>query len=164
MPSKGKPARRTPGSAPLPTRLLREVGRLHARAQRQAIVCIGASTTQCTILTELGQASRMTQGELARRLRIDKGWISRAVDQLVDEGLVQKLNGETDRRVVYLSLTPAGRERHERIEAALDGHMVRVLTRVPEDERAGVARALEWLYHAYVSDLASATSAEVESA
>src|SRR5690349_1533038 len=100
--------------------LLREVARLHVRAQRATLACDGASATACTILTELGRAPTMTLVQLARRLRLDKGWTSRAVDQLVAGGLVAKAGGAGDRRTIALSLTRAGWAEHERIGRLLD--------------------------------------------
>ena len=138
--------------APAAARLLREVARLHVRAQRQALARTGAGATQCTILTELGRAPSMTLAELSRRLRLDKGWTSRAVEQLVQEGLVAKAGRDGDRRVVALSLTAAGAAQHERVEAALDAHVAGVIARLPAAERAGVAHALQLLHDAYAAD------------
>ena len=152
--------RRTGASAT--ARLLREVARLHVRAQRQTLACTGAGTTQCTILTELGRAPSMTLAELSRRLRLDKGWTSRAVEQLVQEGLVAKAGSENDRRVVALSLTRAGAAQHARLESALDGHVAGVIARVPAAERAAVARALELLHEAYVADAEAPASTASE--
>jgi len=134
--------------------LLREVARLHVRAQRATLACAGAGTTQCTILTELGRAPSMTLAELSRRLRIDKGWTSRAIEQLVQEGLVAKKDNEADRRVVALSLTSAGSAQRRRLEAVLDGQVASVMSRLPGHERPAVARALKLLHDAYVAELA----------
>ena len=134
--------------------LLREVARLHVRAQRQTIACADTTATQCTILTELGRAPGMTLAELARRLRLDKGWTSRAVEQLAQDGLVAKEGSDTDRRVVALSLTRAGAARRRRIEATLDDQVARVVARVPEAERPVVTRALALLHDAYLAELA----------
>jgi DNA-binding MarR family transcriptional regulator len=132
--------------------LLREVARLHVRAQRATLVCQGASGTACTILTELGRAPAMTLAQLARRLRLDKGWTSRAVDQLVEGGLVAKAAGG-DRRTIALSLTRAGRAEHRRIENLLNAQVARVMGRVPVTERPAVRRALAALHEAYVAEL-----------
>jgi len=140
--------------------LLRAVARLHVRAQRALLVRESASTTQCTILTELGRAEPTTLADLSRRLRLDKGWTSRAVDQLVDEGLVHKAVSHTDRRTVELSLTRSGAARHRRLEAMLNGQVARVIERIPRSERAGVARALRLLHAAYVAELSDPESAE----
>jgi len=134
--------------------LLREVARLHVRAQRATLACEGASGTACTILTELGRAPSMTLAQLARRLRLDKGWTSRAVDQLVDARLVAKAAGDGDRRTIALSLTRAGRAEHRRIEGLLNDQVARVVTRVPTAQRTMVMRALAALHDAYVAELA----------
>ena len=138
--------------------LLREVARLHVRAQRATMACDGAGNTACTILTELGRAPSMTLAQLARRLRLDKGWTSRAVDQLVDERLVDKASGDGDRRTIALSLTRAGRAEHRRVEGLLNDQVARVIERVPVAQRPAVARALALLHDAYVAELADGTS------
>ena len=147
--------RRGPDSGPA---LLREVARLHVRAQRQTLACDGASGTACTILTELGRAPAMTLAQLARRLRLDKGWTSRAIDQLVGAGLVTKAEGEGDRRTIALSLTRAGRAEHDRIERLLNEQVARVIGRVSAAERGAVTRALALLHDAYVTELADAAT------
>jgi DNA-binding MarR family transcriptional regulator len=140
-----------PADAPA---LLRDLARLHVRAQRATLACDGASSTTCTILTELGREPSMTLAQLARRLRLDKGWTSRAVDQLVDQGLVQKGAGDGDRRTIAISLTRAGRAEHRRIETLLNAQVTRVIGRVPVAQRAAVARALALLHDAYQRELA----------
>jgi DNA-binding MarR family transcriptional regulator len=144
--------------------MLREVARLHVRAQRESLACDGARTTECTILTELGRAPAMTLARLSRRLRIDKGWTSRAVDQLLEEGLVEKAPDSSDRRTFTISLTRAGRERHSRLEAILNAQVARVIDRVPRAERAGVRRALRALNEAYLAELADESPAMGEEA
>ena len=141
-----------------PAGLLREVARLHVRAQRATLACHAASVTQCTIMTELGRAEPMTLAELARRLRLDKSWTSRAIDQLAQEGLVEKNAGDGDRRTIALSLTVAGAARHRRIERLLNEQVGRVIARVPSSERTNVARALRLLCGAYVAELAEGQS------
>jgi DNA-binding MarR family transcriptional regulator len=134
--------------------LLREVARLHVRAQRATLACDGASATACTILTELGRAPSMTLAQLARRLRLDKSWTSRAVDQLVSDGLVAKANNDSDRRTIALSLTRAGRVEHRRIETLLNDQVARIVGRVTAAQQALLAPALEALHAAYLAELA----------
>lgn len=134
--------------------ILREVARLHVRAQRATLACDGASVTACTILTELGLAPSMTLAQLARRLKLDKSWTSRAVDQLVGSGLVAKDAGDGDRRTIALSLTTAGRAEHRRIDGLLNDQVARVIGRVPVAQRPSVVQALSALHDAYVAELA----------
>jgi DNA-binding MarR family transcriptional regulator len=135
------------------------VARLHVRAQRSTPACDATDNTACTILTELGRAPSMTLAELSRRLRLDKGWVSRAVDRLVADGLIDKAGG-ADRRTIALSLTRAGRAEHRRLDTILDAQVTRVIDRIPSAERAGVMRALQFLHDAYVAELAGEPSAK----
>jgi DNA-binding MarR family transcriptional regulator len=143
--------------------LLREVARLHVRAQRATLACDGASTTTCTILTELGREPSMTLAQLARRLRLDKGWTSRAVDQLVDRGLVEKVGSDSDRRTIEISLTRAGQAEHRRLERILNGQVTRVIGRIPSAQRSTVERALALLHEAYLVELAADAAAAAAS-
>jgi len=131
--------------------LLRELARQHVRAQRAALACHGTSVTQCTVLTELGRTESMTVAELSRRLQVDKGWISRAIDRLVTEGLVRKVQGAKDRRTVTLTLTAAGKARYRKVEKTLNDHVAGVIARIPRAERAAVERALKLLHASYLA-------------
>ncbi|HEY2715016.1 MAG TPA: MarR family transcriptional regulator [Solirubrobacterales bacterium] len=53
---------------------------------------------------------RMKMGELAEALIITRGGLTKLVDRLVKAGLLERVFCETDRRVSYASLLPAGAE------------------------------------------------------
>jgi DNA-binding MarR family transcriptional regulator len=53
---------------------------------------------------------RLKMGDLAERLVITRGGLTKLVDRLVKAGLVERAFCETDRRVSYATLTPAGSE------------------------------------------------------
>jgi DNA-binding MarR family transcriptional regulator len=53
---------------------------------------------------------RMKMGELAETLVITRGGLTKLVDRLVKAGLLERTFCETDRRVSYATLLPAGRE------------------------------------------------------
>jgi DNA-binding MarR family transcriptional regulator len=123
--------------------LLREVARLHVKAQREQVACCGTTVAQCHVLTELGREAPLAMTALVRRLGLDKGWISRAVASLVAAGLVARGPDRADARVVIVDLTAAGRRRVRELNRALDRQAARVLGRVPAPERAQVQGALE---------------------
>ena len=145
----------TKSSAAPASGLAREIARIHVRLQRALLACHQIGSTQCIILTELGRGDPLTLRELAARLKLDKSWTSRAVDQLAKEGLVRKVAGKADRRTVALSVTRAGAAYHERIEQLLDEQVERVLARVPAKERAAVGAALRLLHEAYSAEMAA---------
>lgn len=53
---------------------------------------------------------RMKMGDLAEAMVITRGGLTKLVDRLVKAGLLERTFCETDRRVSYATLTPAGRE------------------------------------------------------
>lgn len=135
--------------------LLREVARLHAHAQREQVACCnGTTSTQCLILTEVGRHGPLTLAALGRRLSLDKGWLSRAVETLVQEGLLTKEGGNTDRRTIRIALSPAGETRYQQLNETLNAHAEQVMARVPPAEREQVAHALVLLHQALQAEAA----------
>lgn len=51
---------------------------------------------------------RMKMGELAEALVITRGGLTKLVDRLIEAGLMERTFCETDRRVSYATLLPAG--------------------------------------------------------
>jgi|SRR5688500_10061400 len=147
-----------------PSGLFRDLARIHVRAQRAAIACRSTSETQCTILTEVGRAGSLPMSGLVARLELDKGWVSRAVDQLVQEGLVRRTTDASDRRAVVISLTPAGVSKFKDVENCLDAQISRVFARLKPADRARVGEAVALLHQAYAADAAERAAARVSSA
>ena len=124
--------------------LLRELVRTHARLQKEVVDCCGVTSAQCQVLTELARVEQASVAELARRLKVDKGWVSRILAALEGEGLIAKRSGSDDSRLVFVSLTEAGHERAAEVDRVLDEQAMRVLGRVTEDRRQAAVEAL-WL-------------------
>jgi DNA-binding MarR family transcriptional regulator len=63
------------------------------------------------VLATLAEAGgQLKMGELAEALVITRGGLTKLVDRLVKAGLVERTFCETDRRVSYATLLPAGNE------------------------------------------------------
>ena len=136
--------------------LLREVARLHVHVQREQVACChGTTSTQCLILTEVGRNGPMTLADLGRRTNLDKGWLSRAVETLVQEGLLTKALGDADRRTIRIALSPAGQMRSQQLNETLNAHAERVMARIPPAEREQVAHTLAQLYQALQAEAAA---------
>jgi DNA-binding MarR family transcriptional regulator len=134
--------------------LLREVARLHTYLQRTSVACCaGTTVTQCTVLTELGRSWPVPLAELSRRIGFDKSWTSRAVEHLVQDGLIEKVSSETDRRMVRLSLTPLGEQRVHDLNGTLTGLAEHVMERIPVLEHEGIQRALTLLLTALQAEV-----------
>ncbi|MGH7468986.1 MAG: GNAT family N-acetyltransferase [Longimicrobiales bacterium] len=105
------------------SRIFRDLARMDVRAQRAEIACRNTSEMHCMLLTELGRSGQLPMKDVVARLELDKGWVSRAVEQLVQEGLVRRVSGPLDRRTVVISLTATGRRRFQALETMLDAQL-----------------------------------------
>jgi DNA-binding MarR family transcriptional regulator len=134
--------------------LLREVARLHTHLQRTNVACCaGTTVTQCTVLTELGRSGPVPLAELSRRIGFDKSWTSRAVEHLVQDGLIEKVPSETDHRMVRISLSALGEQRMRDLNGTLNGLSERVMERIPASEHDGIQRSLTLLLAALQAEV-----------
>jgi DNA-binding MarR family transcriptional regulator len=122
--------------------LLREVARLYTRAQRLVALCCHTTNTQCHILTELGRSGAQPMVDLGQRLCLEKSWVSRALNSLVEDGLVAKKNHPTDARSWIVSLTAAGKRRVDQLNETLDSHTAQLLDKLTTSQRVLVAQSL----------------------
>ncbi|BEV72725.1 hypothetical protein THUN1379_22070 [Paludibacterium sp. THUN1379] len=126
--------------------LLRELTRLYNQAQREHVTSgHDTSSTQSHVLMELGQAGLLTQQELGRRLSLDKGWVSRAVESLVQAELVAKSRHDNDRRSRWLELTAKGRKRYQALNVSLDSHAEQWMQTLDAAQREQIRKALAML-------------------
>lgn len=88
----------------------------------------------------------LTMTRLGAEVSLTSGGITRLVDRLVDAGYVERSNCPTDRRSVFVSLTPAGVAKVEEATAehlqGLDRHL---LAPLDEADRRALASALRKL-------------------
>lgn len=108
----------------------------------------GLTLNDYEVLLWLSWAPRgqLSRGELAERVRLTQGGITRLLHGLERAGLVQSAGSDSDRRVVYAQVTDHG---HERLEQAARTHLADVRTmftdRFSADELRTLAGLLEGL-------------------
>jgi DNA-binding MarR family transcriptional regulator len=124
--------------------------RAHARVIRALEAELDASQdlalTDYDILVQLATAPdrRLRMSELADALLLSRSGVTRLVDRLVTDGLIERVVCDTDRRGQWASLTAAGRQR---LRAATPTHLGGVaehfLDRLSDDDLAALQRMLE---------------------
>lgn len=80
--------------------------------------------------------------DVSGELGVDPSAGTRLCDRLVRKGLVRRQRSTTDRRVVRVALTPAGRSLVERVTVRRREELSRIVAAVPEQWTPGVAEAL----------------------
>ncbi|WP_439521869.1 MarR family winged helix-turn-helix transcriptional regulator [Marivita sp.] len=76
----------------------------------------------------------MKMSELSRMLLVSNGNATTVVDRLESEGLVRRLASETDRRVVMVTLTDAGRTQFKELARAHEIEVDRIFANLGEED------------------------------
>ena len=79
----------------------------------------GLTMMQARALIEVGQCGSHTVGSLGRRLGIASANASVLCKRLEQEGLLTRIRGDKDERMVHLAMTPFGSEVPGRMEQSL---------------------------------------------
>lgn len=123
--------------------------RAHARVVRKLEAELQAeqdlALSDYDVLIQLAGADerRLRMSELADRLLLSRSGITRLVDRLVAEGLVERVTCDSDRRGQWASLTDAGYARLRRASPThLRGVGEHFLDRFSADELGSLARML----------------------
>lgn len=98
----------------------------------------------CIRAIGVGQdAGGLTVGDVARRVHLSAGTVSRIIDRLVIRDLVDRQRGTVDRRKVRLTLTDLGVERFRTLPNLLQIDFLTRLAALPADEQRAILNALE---------------------
>lgn len=96
-------------------------------------------------LAAIASFAPLSVNDLALRANLDKGQASRAAQLLVDQGLVHKRVSKTDRRAVFLQLSPAGRAKWRRLSAVIQRRNAEITACLPAAEAARLDKILDRL-------------------
>jgi DNA-binding MarR family transcriptional regulator len=121
-------------------RLLPRVGGAVARSHRRLLAEHGLTTTSAALLDVLDRHAGLCHRELAGRLALAPATLTPVVDALAAAGDVDRARDPRDRRVVRLSITPAGRARLRTATAAVSAAL-RTTLPTPPPAHAPLIRA-----------------------
>ena len=101
------------------------------------------SVSQAYLITILGDDGEgLPMGVLSSKLQLDNSSTTRAVDVLVERGLVERVSTPSDRRVVNVKITCQGKAVHRRIQRDWLSIHQRVLVNIPKSSRQAVIDAM----------------------
>lgn len=106
------------------------------------------SPQQSYVLTVVKVEGRISPGEVAKKLRLEKSHLTKIVNSLVEMGAIDKLSDEKDRRRVTLSLSGKGEEIYSDLDQVSIDSYVRLMEKVPEKERENVIESVDILLEA----------------
>lgn len=107
--------------------VINDVARLLKTYADQAAREFGATRAQWAVLSRLNRSEGLKQSELAELLDLQPISLTRLLDRLADNGLIERRPDPSDRRVNRLYLTPAARPLLEELAALGEELMGQVL-------------------------------------
>ncbi len=119
---------------------------------------VDLAPARMSLLRVLGQQKRQSINDVARFLGQTKAAASQNVDSLAGSGLVRRQADDRDRRLVWVTLTPAGRRLLAKLEARQRAALGRALEGLPAKDRVFLSRGLRRLAFALL-DLSRAEPA-----
>ncbi|OSQ47562.1 MarR family winged helix-turn-helix transcriptional regulator [Marivita geojedonensis] len=122
-------------------RLSVEYGRTH-----------GLSVAEWRVLVHLQRCGQVSIRDIHTCVNLEKPRVSRAVARLEDIGLVRKIPGETDKRLVSISLSREGQEALHGILPKARDFELQLKQSVTSDDFARFSAVLERLHEALDAD------------
>jgi DNA-binding MarR family transcriptional regulator len=100
------------------------------------------TVAEWVVLRELYEKDAVAPSELAARIGVTRGAISKLADRLVDKALIARRTEESDRRRQTLTLTAAGRELTPALSALADRNDAEFFGHLELGERVQIERAM----------------------
>lgn len=127
---------------------IRSLRQIFRRLEREIFVqtnescCSGVTLAQCHTLLEIESKSKESVTELAKTLGLDKSTISRTIDSLVNNGLVDRTTPVENRRMATIQLTEAGKQVCNSINCRNDDYFGEILSVLNDSEKDELVRLL----------------------
>jgi len=128
---------------------LRELIRILVRnldvLEKSDALCCAVTITQCHSIVEIGRKKKVSLIELADLLGLDKSTMSRTINNLVEDGLVNRDLDAENRRYVSIQLSSKGIEVFNNIEESMETYYSSIFSSIPENKRSQVLESLNLL-------------------
>ncbi len=102
--------------------------------QNGVICCCGVTLAQCHTLMELDKEDNITLKDLSEKLFLDKSTLSRTIEGLVNQGLVERETPKSNRRTIMIRLTKQGISVCKKINSDNDKYYQDVLNSLSEEK------------------------------
>jgi DNA-binding MarR family transcriptional regulator len=102
----------------------------------------GLSPTRTSVLLSIDRNGPMRLADLAEHESLNPTMLSRAISQLVDDGALERVSDERDRRAAWVNVTDAGHQLAERMRRERTDALNEALSGLDADDRRMLERAL----------------------
>jgi MarR family transcriptional regulator, lower aerobic nicotinate degradation pathway regulator len=123
--------------------LLFLTARYRDQALDKVLARTGLNVARWRTLAVIRRIENCTMSQLARFAGVDRTTLTRSVDQLVEQGLVERWTPSRDRRLVNLALSETGSQVYDQAVQAMMASNAGALPGIEEADLRTAARALQ---------------------
>lgn len=146
IPSREEPLQRPARFRALPSFRIHLLAGMSARhAEQRFIKHFGLRLLETRVIGLVGTFGALSLKEICAESDIEKSYASRIIGRLMQRGLVEKLDSETDQRSISVRLTEEGRSVHAALYADSVARNERWLSVLSADERQQLLATVEKL-------------------
>ncbi|WP_029014989.1 MarR family winged helix-turn-helix transcriptional regulator [Niveispirillum irakense] len=124
---------------------LRRIMRAAEMAERRLASETGLTPSQLLLLQEVARRGEATPSSLAAAVQFSQATVTNLADRLEALGLVARRRGDQDRRQIWVSITPKGRQILETAPDMLQAQFSGRFQNLPDWEQAMIVAMLERL-------------------
>ncbi|MBZ9634905.1 MarR family winged helix-turn-helix transcriptional regulator [Clostridium sp. FP1] len=126
-------------------KLFQEVMQLFKHNTSKVLCEAGISAPQGMVLGLLSKKKKMKITELSQQLCLSNSTVSGIVDRLEKQEMVVRERSESDKRVVYVSISPKFNDMHEIFKKQFEKNIQSTMSRGSEDELHKIFEGLSTL-------------------
>lgn len=101
------------------------------------------SLPEARILYELYHRKKCTARDILQAVDMDKGYLSRMLQQFKKEGLIARLKSPEDGRAAFISLTATGKAAFAELNKASDNQVKKILQSLGKEEQKALVRHMQ---------------------
>lgn len=117
--------------------------------ERDQIKAYGFTTSQCYTILELYKSEGLTMNELSERMNLNSSTMTRILDNLVRDKYISRDKDESDRRIVVVSLTDAGKKIAQELDTTVKQYYKKIIDNIPEGQVEEILRSVSTLQKAF---------------
>ncbi len=128
--------------------LMRQLQRKLGWLAKSDAACCGITITQCHILLEVAKGGGLSLVDLAQNLGLDTSTISRTIDGMVKNGLVERKASSKDRRYLNITATAEGQSIFDGINFTFDQYYANIFAAIPAEKHEQIFESVSLLAEA----------------
>lgn len=122
-------------------KLIRKV----SRVDRDEKICYGVTVSQCHIIEVLSERGLLSMNELSSKLGLAVSTLTRILDVMVRNGIVDRNRDSADRRKVLVKLSKTGEVLSKKLKKCSHEYSLQILEKIPLEKRMDIIESLKLL-------------------